>query len=112
MPMGGPMQRFMKLNKACEYLAKSEPNFNETVRPYVTEIPDGRCIKFDRPDLDVWADQYKAANGRPGKEIHSWQKEPQVSERKVTSGTLRKSSSASSFDKALEKRSLIKQNGI
>ena len=109
---GGLMKRLMKLNKACEYLDKSEPNFNETVRPYITEIPDGRCVKFDRLDLDTWVDQYKAANGRPGKEIQIWQKEPQASEKKATSGTLRKSSPVNSFDKALENRNLTKRSAI
>ena len=106
------MQRFMKLKNACKYLDKSEPNFNKTVRPYIPEIRDGRCVKFDRLDLDAYADHYKAANGRPGKEIQTWQKEPQVSEKKATSGTLRKSSPDSSFDKALANRNLNKQRGI
>ena len=50
-------QRWLKVSAACKYLDKSEPNFNETVRPYLTVIPDGRCVKFDIVDLDAWADE-------------------------------------------------------
>ena len=101
------MQRLMKLKKACEYLDKSEPNFNKTVRPYITEIKDGRCVKFDKLDLDAWADQNKAANGKPGKlqDERSWQNPPPAFEKKAKSGTLIKQSPAGSFEKALEKRS-------
>ena len=97
------MQRFMKLNKACQYLDKSEPNFNETVRPFITEIRDGRCVKFDRLDLDAWADQYKAANGRPGKPMEETQcqNQPQASEKEKVSGISKKLSPASQFTKAL-----------
>lgn len=105
------MQRFLKLKKAALYLDKSVPNFNKTVRPFITEISDGRCVKFDIIDLDAIADQNKAANGRPGKEIQKWQKEPQVSERKATSGTLKKSSPVNSFEKALVNRNSTKQRG-
>ena len=105
-------QRWLKLAGACKYLDKSEPNFNETVRPYLTVIPDGRCVKFDIVDLDAWADEYKRANGKPAKEELLWQKEPQVLERKATSGILKKLSAVSSFDKALEKRNLSKQSAI
>lgn len=36
------------------------------VRPALTEIPIGRQgITFDRFELDAWADDFKARNGRP-----------------------------------------------
>ena len=41
--------------------------FNREVRPYVTQIRIGiQGIAFDRLDLDVFADDYKRRNGRPG----------------------------------------------
>ncbi len=41
--------------------------FNVEVRPHLIEIPIGATgVAFDRVDLDAWADQYKARNGRPG----------------------------------------------
>jgi hypothetical protein len=41
--------------------------FNTEVRPYVTEIPIGKQGKgYDRLELDVWFEDYKSRNGRPG----------------------------------------------
>ena len=105
--------RVIRVSDAPKYLAMSLPYFNEKVRPYLVEDIDSSRMKcFDRLDLDAWWEHHKAANGTPAKENQSWQKEPQVLERKVKSGTLKKSSPVSSFDKALEKRNLSKQNGI
>jgi hypothetical protein len=104
--------RLIRQTRAPDYLDMSEPEFNKIVRPYVTEIRKGRAVYFDRLDLDDWVEQFKAANGRPGKEKEQWQKEHQALERKAQSGTLKKSSPVSSFDKALENRSLNRQSGI
>ena len=112
--MKGHIQpRVIRAGQASIYLGVSEPYFNEHVRPFVTEVRDGpKIVSFDRLDLDAWWEHHKAANGRPAQENLAWQKEPQVLERKVKSGTLKKSSPVSSFDKALEKRNSTKQSAI
>ena len=89
-------QRVLNAKTAAHYLGMSQSNFNEKVRPFVTEVPEAaNKISFDRLDLDNWWEQHKQANGKPAKENLLWQKEPQVLERKVKSGTLRKSSPVS-----------------
>ena len=106
--------RVIRLTDAPAYLGMGAKYFNEHVRPYVELVNlGGNHMKmFDRLDLDAWWEHHKAANGRPAQENLAWQKEPQVLERKVKSGTLKKSSPVSSFDKALEKRNSTKQNAI
>ena len=106
------LKRLIRQAEAPLYLSLSEPKFNEIVRPFVIEIRHGKMIFFDVLDLDAWVDQFKAANGRPARENNQWQKEPQVLERKAKSGTSKRLSSVSSFDKALEKRNSTKQKGI
>src|SRR5271157_5772918 len=57
--------RFIRLRDAPRYLGMDRNRFSREVRPYVTQIPIGvQGIAFDRLDLDRWADQYKASNGR------------------------------------------------
>lgn len=104
------MKRLIKLCRAREYLDMSEPEFNKKVRPFVTEIKDGRVIKFDIIDLDAWVEHYKAANGRPAQEETTWQKEPQALEKREKSGTSKKLSPVSSFGSALEKRNSKRQS--
>ena len=59
--------RLLRLRDAPSYLGMDRNRFNVVVRPFVTEICIGsQGIAFDRLDLDAWADQYKARNGRPG----------------------------------------------
>lgn len=106
------MKRLIRQSEAPTYLSFSEPVFNQLVRPFVTEIRQGRMVLYDRLDLDAWVEQFKAANGRPAKENLQWQKEPQALEKKVKSGILKKSSPVSLFDKALAKRNSTKQKGI
>ena len=100
--------RLIRQRDAPKYLAMSEPKFNQIVRPYVTEVKCGRAIFYDRLDLDVWADQYKAVNGKLGKPMEetSWQNSPPAFEKKAKYGTLTKQSPARSFEKALAKRNL------
>ena len=100
--------RLIRQRDAPKYLAMSEPKFNQIVRPYVTVVKIGRAIFYDRLDLDVWADQYKAANGKPGKPMEetSWQNQHPAFEKKAKYGTLTKQSPARSFEKALAKRNL------
>jgi hypothetical protein len=81
--------RLIRQVDAPSYLGFSEPEFNKRVRPFVTEIKTGRMVSYDRLDLDAWADEYKRANGRPGKEI-LWQNVPPASERRATFGKSKK----------------------
>ena len=58
----------MRLRDAPDYLGMDRNRFNSDVRPCVTEIRIGtQGIAFDRLELDLWADQYKSRNGRPGR---------------------------------------------
>jgi hypothetical protein len=92
-----------------------DPNrFNTEVRPSLTEIPIGsQGIAFDRLDLDAWVDDYKARNGRPGKQKgvnKAWdeRKSPVSSTGKV-SGISTRLSEEEGFAKALEKSTLKKR---
>ena len=71
------LPRFIRFRDAPNYLGMDKDRFNADVRPYLIEIPIGtQGIAFDRLDLDAWADQYRAREGRPGakveKEIAQW----------------------------------------
>jgi hypothetical protein len=66
------LPRFIRLRDAPAYLGMDRHRFNYEVRPHLTEIPIGeQGIGFDRLDLDAWADDYKARNGRTAKETES-----------------------------------------
>jgi hypothetical protein len=95
--------RFIRQKDAPAYLGMSVPVFNKMVRPYVTQIPNGRAVSYDRLDLDAWADQYKAAYGKPGKEMPQWEREPRGFESGGTSGAYAKPSSPSRFEQAVER---------
>ncbi len=101
------LPRLIRLRDAPRYLGMDPNRFNEDVRPYLTEIPIGKQgIAFDRVDLDVWVDQYKDRNGRPGKAIGGkplWDKKfHQDSSKGAMSGTSKKQSVEKEFKKALE----------
>ena len=104
--------RFIRQRDAPKYLGMSEPTFNETVRPYITVMKEGRAIFYDRLDLDDWADTFKAANGKPGKlmEETSWQNPHPAFEKKAQHGTLTKQLPAGNFEKALAKKNLKRPN--
>lgn len=60
--------RFIRWRDAPAYLGMCKTVFAADVRPHLVEIPIGsRGLAFDRLDLDAWADEYKARNGRPMK---------------------------------------------
>jgi len=60
------LPRFIRLRDAPRYLGMDERRFNAEVRGALTEVPIGaQGIAFDRLELDAWADDYKARNGRP-----------------------------------------------
>jgi hypothetical protein len=59
--------RIIRFRDAPAYLGMDRNRFNAEARPYLTEIPIGvQGIGFDRLELDAWADEYIARNGRPG----------------------------------------------
>jgi hypothetical protein len=91
--------------------------FNAEVRPYLVEIPIGdQGIAFDRLDLDVWIDDYKSRNGRPGRnyqEVSSWDNVnyPDFASA-AASGTLRSvSKDKANFAKALAEATEKKRKG-
>src|SRR5690606_30935828 len=61
--------KIVRLAWAPGYLGMDRNRFNREVRPYLTEIPLGkRAVGFDRVELDRWAEDYAARNGRPAGE--------------------------------------------
>ena len=79
--------------------------FNVEVRPYLTEIPIGsQGIAFDRLEIDAWADEYIARNGRPAERRRLWDVENQQDSRKeVESGGLTSKLTESRWLKAVER---------
>lgn len=62
------LNRFYRREDAARYLGMSTYLFDQEARPYLTEIPIGKQgIAFDRVELDEWADDHIAANGRPAR---------------------------------------------
>jgi hypothetical protein len=60
------LPRLIRFRDAPYYLGMDRNRFNAEVRGCVTEIRIGvQGVAFDRLELDAWADQYKARNGRP-----------------------------------------------
>ena len=73
-------QRVLNAKTAAHYLGMSQSNFNEKVRPFVTEVPEAaNKISFDRLDLDNWWEQHKQANGKPAKANWSNMTAPMIS---------------------------------
>src|SRR5206468_8455253 len=63
------LPRFIRFRDAPSYLGMDKDRFNAEVRPWLVEIPIGKQgVAFDRLDLDAWADQYRAREGRPRRE--------------------------------------------
>ena len=59
------LPRLIRLRDAPGYLGMDRNKFNAEVRPGLTEVPLGpQSIAFDRLELDAWASQYIARNGR------------------------------------------------
>ena len=62
------LPRFIRFRDAPTYLGMDRNRFNAEVRGDLTEIPIGtQGVAFDRLELDAWAEQHKARNGRPGR---------------------------------------------
>ena len=108
--------RVIRLKEASKYLGMDKNRFNAEVRPHLVEIPIGdRGIGYDRLDLDRWFEDYKARNGRPGA-TRKGGDECQAKGRSralsnaVASGTSKKMSGKSDFEKALALVRSEKQN--
>ncbi len=108
------MPRFIRLRDAPDYLGMDRNRFNAEVRPFLTEIPIGiQGIAFDRLELDVWADNYVACNGRPAqKGVSVWDaRQYQASNGEVGSGTSTNASAGGEFAKALEQLTSKRRKG-
>jgi hypothetical protein len=107
------LPRFIRLRDAPAYLGMDRHRFNSEVRPQLIEIPIGdQGIGFDRLELDAWADEYKARNGRRAKgEIacRPSRKERLASSKGAAYGTLTNTSEDSAFAKALEQVTSLKR---
>lgn len=87
--------------------------FNVEVRPYLTEVPIGaQGIGFDRLELDAWAEDYIACNGRPAeKGERTWDaKQYPASFNGSGSGMSTNASAGGEFAKALEQVTSKKQS--
>src|SRR5208283_4355778 len=109
--------RLIRLRNAATYLGMDKNRFNDEVRPFLVEIPIGKQgIGFDRLDLDVWFEEYKDRNGRPGKALKggdSWgRKSHQDSSSVMVSGTSQRQSQVKEFEKALAQVISRKRNDI
>lgn len=107
--------RFMRINQACFYLGVNRNYFNRTIRPSLTEISIGEIgVRFDRVELDDWAEDHKARNGRPTECGETSCKEDQTkgSFNEETFGMYSElSKDTASLEKALAKVSLKKRKG-
>lgn len=109
------LPRFIRLRDAPFYLGMDKNRFNHEVRPGLTSIPIGeQGIAFDRLDLDVWADDYKSRNGRPGQATgeKTWDaKKHPASKKEVGFGTSTKRSKVSGLSRLLEQAASTKRKG-
>jgi hypothetical protein len=99
------LPRIIRFRHAPAYLGMDRNRFNAEVRPYLTELPIGtQGIGFDRLELDAWADDYIARNGRPGRKgVNTWDaREYPASSGGPGSGMSTSKSSGGAFAKALE----------
>ena len=84
--------RLLRLKDAPGYVGMDVRQFNERLRPRLTEIPIGkRGIAFDRLELDAWVDHHKKVNGRPPRVAAPWLDTDEP-----------KQTATSAFEKALE----------
>jgi len=87
--------------------------FNTAVRPNLTEVPIGKQgVAFDRLELDVWAEEHKHRNGRPGrpKGGREWDaRERRALSKGMVPGTSTNASAGVEFARALEQLGLKKR---
>ena len=98
--------RLIRLRDAPLYLGMDRHRFNADVRPLITEVPIGKQgIAFDRLELDAWADEYVACNGRPSrtKGGKTWdnKRERRGSSNAVITGISKSKSEDDVFEKAV-----------
>jgi hypothetical protein len=113
------LPRFIRFRDAPSYLGMDKDRFNAEVRPHLVEIPIGKQgVAFDRLDLDAWADQYRAREGRPGakavKEIAQWdgpnQQDSSLTRARASGGSTSGSGDMAAFTKALAAVTSKKRN--
>ena len=113
------LPRFIRFRDAPSYLGMDKDRFNAEVRPHLIEIPIGKQgVAFDRLDLDAWADEYRAREGRPGakaaKEIAQWdgsnQQDSSLTRVRESGGSTSASGDMAAFTKALAAVTSKKRN--
>ena len=113
------LPRFIRFRDAPNYLGMDKDRFNAEVRPCLVEIPIGKQgVAFDRLDLDAWADEYRAREGRPGaqrqKEIAQWdgpeRQGSSVTRNQASGGSTSASGDMAAFTKALAAVTSKKRN--
>jgi hypothetical protein len=105
--------RIVRFRDAPAYLGMDRNRFNAEVRPFLTEVPIGRQgIGFDRLELEAWAEDYIARNGRPAKKgALTWDANAYpASSREPASGTSTSTSVGGEFARALEQLSSKKRS--
>ncbi len=107
--------RFMRINQACFYLAVNRNYFNRYIRPILTEIEVGEVgVRFDRLELDDWAEDHKSRNGHHAEsgDLTCKVSKQVASSYDEESGTSRKQSKDMAYlEKALAKVKSKKQKG-
>ncbi|HEU0203997.1 MAG TPA: hypothetical protein VFR86_26610 [Burkholderiaceae bacterium] len=108
------LPRLIRFRDAPRYLGMDRNRFNAEVRGALTEIRIGvQGVAFDRLELDAWADQYKARNGRPAqaKGVSIWDaRKHRVSSNVAASGTSTNASAGGAFARALAQLASKKPN--
>jgi hypothetical protein len=109
------LPRLLKIKDVLEYLRIDVNKFNNSVRPYLTEIPvpyspgndSSRGVRFDRLELDAWLEQYKRCNGpAPEKSLEDMKLWAETASQEL--GTTRKRKPTSSI-KLSEERDFTKE---
>lgn len=107
--------RFLRFRDAPGYLGMDRNRFNAEVRPRLTEIPIGvQGIAFDRLELDAWAEEHMARNGRPAqaKGALIWDaSKRQASANAAGSGMSTSASTDGEFARALKRLASKKPGG-
>jgi len=114
--------RVIRAKDAHTYLGMDRNRFNSEVKPRLVAVPIGtQGIAYDRLDLDVWWEEYKRRNGRPGalwknEGEELWEEVQQDSvgaqTSQAASGISKRSSTVAQFTKAVEQATKKKRKGI
>lgn len=109
------LPRLLRFRDAPGYLGMDRNRFNAEVRPRLTEIPIGvQGIAFDRLELDAWAEEHMARNGRPAqaKGALIWDaSKRQASANAAGSGMSTSASADGEFARALKRLASKKPSG-